>query len=74
MSLAQPVFFYGLMEGQDVPAEIDRRKTMVIRLQGHTELEEEWLGKVFFELNGQPRMVRIGRAGVTKQVTYLRRT
>ncbi|WP_136419874.1 pyruvate carboxylase [Herbaspirillum sp. ST 5-3] len=70
--LPTPVFFYGLKDGQEISVDIDQGKRLVIRLQGRTELEEEGQSKLFFELNGQPRLVRIDRAGAVKLVTHPR--
>ncbi len=61
--LPTPVFFYGMHEGQDISVDIDQGKTLVMRLQGQHEAAEEGQSKLFFELNGQPRLVRIDRAG-----------
>jgi pyruvate carboxylase len=70
--LPTPVFFYGLQQGQEISVDIDQGKTLVVRLQGRTELEEEGQSKLFFELNGQARMVRIDKAGALKLVTHPR--
>ena len=51
-----------------VDPTIDRGKTLVIRLQGRTEPDEEGYCKVFFELNGQPRLIRIAKAGAAINV------
>jgi pyruvate carboxylase len=64
--LPTPVFFYGLPENHEISVDIDKGKTLVIRLQGSTELPEEGQTKLFFELNGQPRLIRIDRAGAAK--------
>ncbi|HEX7647370.1 MAG TPA: pyruvate carboxylase [Noviherbaspirillum sp.] len=64
--LPTPVFFYGLPENHEVSVDIDKGKTLVIRLQGRTDLEKEGQTKLFFELNGQPRLIRIDRAGAVK--------
>jgi pyruvate carboxylase len=62
--LPTPVFFYGLSEKDEMAVEIDRGKTLVVRLTGQTELPEEATVRLFFELNGQARPMRIARAGV----------
>ena len=62
--LPTPVFFYGLSEKDEVAVDIDQGKTLVIRLTGRADLEEEGETKLFFELNGQPRPMRIPRAGM----------
>ena len=61
--LPTPVFFYGLEENVEVSIDIDTGKTLIVRLQGRTEAPEEGEEKLFFELNGQPRVLRIPRAG-----------
>ncbi len=64
--LPTPVFFYGLNDGEEVSVNIDQGKTLVIRMQGRTDISDEGLSKLFFELNGQPRLIRIDHAGVVK--------
>ncbi|OWW20384.1 pyruvate carboxylase [Noviherbaspirillum denitrificans] len=62
--LPTPVFFHGLADNQEVAVDIDKGKTLLIRLQARAEAEGQ--AKLFFELNGQPRLVRIDRAGQAK--------
>jgi pyruvate carboxylase len=64
--LPTPVFFNGLVDGQEVSIEIDKGKTLIVRLQGSTELPDEGERKLFFELNGQPRVIRIRHQGVAR--------
>ncbi len=68
--LPTSAFFYGLKDGQEISVDIDRGKALIIRLQGGAELEDEGQTKLFFELNGQPRVIRIDRAGAVKAVTH----
>lgn len=57
-------FFYGLQDREEVAIDIDKGKTLVVRQTGRSELpDEEGKIKVFFELNGQPRTVRIAKLG-----------
>ncbi|RYI17411.1 MAG: pyruvate carboxylase subunit B, partial [Acetobacteraceae bacterium] len=66
-TLPTPVFFYGMQSGDEVSLEIDPGKTLEIRLQAVGETTEEGEVKVFFELNGQPRVIRVpNRAIVAK--------
>ncbi|MBA3325944.1 MAG: pyruvate carboxylase, partial [Rhodobacteraceae bacterium] len=58
-TLPTPVFFYGMQPGQEISAEIDPGKIIEIRLQAVGETNEDGEVRVFFELNGQPRTVRI---------------
>ncbi len=52
-------FFYGMQVGEEFSAEIDPGKTLEIRCQAIGETNAEGEAKVFFELNGQPRVVRV---------------
>ena len=55
--LPTPVFFYGMEPGDEVEAEIEPGKTLQIRLSARGETAEDGTAKMFFELNGQPRVV-----------------
>jgi pyruvate carboxylase len=57
--LPTPTFFYGMQPGDEISVEIDPGKTLEIRLQAVGETTEEGEVKVFFELNGQPRVIRV---------------
>ena len=60
-----PAFFYGLTDLEEISVEIERGKALVVRQTGRSEtVDEEGKVKVFFELNGQPRAVRIAKAGL----------
>ncbi len=61
--LPTPVFFYGLGEKDEMAVEIEAGKTLVVRLLGESEAPDDGEVKLFFELNGQPRPMRIARAG-----------
>ena len=58
-TLPTPVYFYGMEPRQEISVEIDPGKTMEIRLQAVGETNAEGDVRVFFELNGQPRTVRV---------------
>ncbi len=61
--LPTPVFFYGLSDKDEMAVDIDQGKTLVVRLTGQTTVEDEGEEKLFFELNGQPRPLRVPMAG-----------
>jgi len=61
--LPTAVFFNGLDEKDEIAVDIDQGKTLVIRMTGRADLADEGETKLFFELNGQPRPMRIARAG-----------
>ncbi|MFD2174866.1 pyruvate carboxylase [Rhodobacter lacus] len=63
-TLPTPVFFYGMQAGNEISAEIDPGKTLEIRYQAASETDEQGEVKVFFELNGQPRAVRVPNRAV----------
>ena len=58
-TLPTDVFFYGMEPGDEVSVEIDPGKTLEIRLQTVGEIHEDGSVRVFFELNGQPRVIRV---------------
>ncbi|MDA8817544.1 pyruvate carboxylase [Planktomarina sp.] len=57
--LPTQAFFYGMQPGEEITAEIDPGKTLEILLQAVSETNEEGDARVFFELNGQPRVIRV---------------
>ena len=58
-TLPTRTFFYGMQPGEEISAEIDPGKILEIRLQTVGETGEDGEVKVFFELNGQPRVIRV---------------
>jgi pyruvate carboxylase len=58
-TLPTRTFFYGMQPGEEISAEIDPGKTLEIRCQAVGETDEKGEVKVFFELNGQPRVIRV---------------
>jgi len=64
-TLPTHTFFYGMQDGEQITAEIDPGKTLEIRCQAIGETNDEGEAKVFFELNGQPRLIRVPNRKVT---------
>jgi pyruvate carboxylase len=58
-TLPTRTFFYGMEPGEEISVEIDPGKILEIRLQAVGETQEDGEVKVFFELNGQPRVIRV---------------
>jgi pyruvate carboxylase len=58
-TLPTRTFFYGMEPGEEISAEIDPGKILEIRLQAVSEMNVDGEVKVFFELNGQPRTIRV---------------
>ena len=58
-TLPTKTFFYGMEPGDEITAEIDPGKTLEIRLQAIGETDDQGEVRVFFELNGAPRVIRV---------------
>jgi pyruvate carboxylase len=57
--LPTPVYFYGLPAGEEIMIDLEPGKTLVVRTQAVGETDENGERKVFFELNGQPRIIKV---------------
>ncbi|KFB08744.1 pyruvate carboxylase [Nitratireductor basaltis] len=57
--LPTPVFFYGVETEEEIFVDLERGKTLVIRCLAVGEPDEKGMVTVFFELNGQPRRVKV---------------
>jgi pyruvate carboxylase len=66
-TLPTRTFFYGMEPGEEIAVEIDPGKTLEIRLITLGETSEEGDVRVFFELNGQPRAIRVPNRKVKAQ-------
>lgn len=63
--LPTPVFFYGMAPGQELTIELEPGKALVVRLATLGDTDDEGQVRVFFELNGQPRVIKVpNRAAV----------
>ncbi len=52
-------YFYGMQPSEQITPAIEVAKTLEIRMQAVSETNEEGEVKVFFELNGEPRTIRV---------------
>ena len=66
-ALPTKTFFYGMEPGEEITAEIDPGKTLELRLQAVGEMTDDGEVKVFFELNGQPRVIRVPNRAMKAQ-------
>jgi pyruvate carboxylase len=57
-------FFYGMQPGEETAIEIERGKTLIVRYLTTGDVREDGTRTVFFELNGQPRDIRVADRGV----------
>jgi len=52
-------FFYPLKKEEEIQVDIEEGKTLILKYLGESEPDEKAYRKIFFELNGQPRTVKI---------------
>jgi pyruvate carboxylase len=57
--LPTPAFFYGVTTDEELAVDIDRGRTLIIRFLAVGDPDSEGQRTVFFELNGQPRQVKV---------------
>jgi len=57
--LPTPLFFYGMEANEEVSVDIERGKTLIVRFLAVSDAHEDGTRTVFFELNGQPRSVKV---------------
>ncbi len=60
--LPTSVWLYGLREHEELSVELDPGKRLVVRLLGASPPDEDGAVKLFFELNGQARTLRVETA------------
>jgi pyruvate carboxylase len=70
-TLPTNTFFYGMEPGQEISVEIDPGKTLEIRMQARAATNEDGEAKVFFELNGQPRVIRVPDRKIASDVVRM---
>jgi pyruvate carboxylase len=57
--LPTPVYFYGMKPQDEIFVDIEKGKTLVIRCFAIGEVDDKGMVTVFFELNGQPRRIKV---------------
>jgi len=57
--LPTPCFFYGMTKGEEISLELEPGKTLIIKFLTVGDPHPDGTRTVFFELNGQPREVRV---------------
>lgn len=57
--LPTPVYFYGLQSEEEIYITLEAGKTMVLRCLAIGDIDDEGFRTVFFELNGQPRRIKV---------------
>jgi len=72
-ALPTPTFFYGMEVGQEIAIDLEWGKTLVVRLQAIGQTREDGTVSVFFELNGQPRVIKAPNRSATVTATVRRK-
>ncbi len=57
--LDTPTFFFGMSRGEEISVTIEKGKTLIIRMNGVSEPDEDGNRLVVFEFNGQPRAIKV---------------
>jgi pyruvate carboxylase len=61
-------FFYGLEPGEEITVNLEKGKHLIIRFVATSDVHDDGTRTVFFELNGQPRSVKVtDRSKVAKR-------
>ncbi len=61
-------FFYGLEPGEEITIDLEKGKHLIIRYVATSDVHDDGTRTVFFELNGQPRSVKVqDRSQVAKR-------
>ena len=58
--LPTAAFFYGMVAGQELNVELGPGRSQVVRYLGTSDPHDDNHRTVFFELNGQPRAIKVG--------------
>ena len=54
-----PAFFYGLKENEEIFVKIGKGKHIIVKMLYKTDPNENGMRKVYFELNGQTRVIEV---------------
>ncbi|MBS9722249.1 pyruvate carboxylase [Tianweitania sp. BSSL-BM11] len=57
--LPTPTYFYGMEMEDEIFVALEKGKTLVIRCLGQGDVDSKGKATVFFELNGQPRRIKV---------------
>jgi pyruvate carboxylase len=58
-TLPSAVFWYGMEPGQEINIDLERGKTLIVRFITTSDVNDDGTRTVFFELNGEPRHIRV---------------
>lgn len=67
--LDTPTFFYGMRLGEEIEVEIERGKTLIVKLVSVGQPQADGTRVVYFELNGQPREIVVKDDSIKATIT-----
>ena len=67
--LPTEAYFYGMKPGDEIAVDLEPGKTMMIRAVAIGETDDDGLVRLFFEVNGQPRVARVSDRQKTATTT-----
>jgi pyruvate carboxylase len=71
--LPTPIFFYGMITGDEISLEIEDGKTLVVLLTAIGDTRDDGQVEIFFELNGQPRVITVADRAAASTVMARRK-
>jgi len=71
--LPTPIFFYGMKAGDEATLEIEDGKELVVLLTAIGGTRDDGLVEIFFELNGQPRVITVPNRSVVSTIKIRRK-
>ncbi len=66
-------YFYGMAPEQEIAVDLEPGKTLVIRCQAIGETDADGNVRIFFELNGQPRTIKVPNRKFASKVEQRRK-
>ncbi|PCI54685.1 MAG: pyruvate carboxylase [Alphaproteobacteria bacterium] len=66
--LPTDTFFYGMKPFEEILVDLEPGKTLVIRCLAISDMQDDGTVEVFFELNGQPRVIKVKKHGVETNI------
>lgn len=67
--LDTPTFFYGMRIGEEIEVEIEKGKTLFVKLVSIGQAQKDGTRIVYFELNGQPREIVVRDENIQSTVS-----
>lgn len=71
--LPTSIFFYGMKVGEEASLEIESGKALVVRLTAIGDVRDDGQVQLFFELNGQPRVITVPNRAAASTVKTRRK-